>query len=116
MNAKGSRIHQNFHAFAAEEPSDFFCHIRILASHDLQARFDNRHAATEAQICLRQLDAGVTAAKHDQVWRHLVQLQRLDVGKRARVPQSGNIRNGGMRTDIDDNLLAVEQSHATVVQ
>ena len=43
---------------------------------------DDRDAAAEATVSLGQLEADVAAAEHDQMRRHIVELQSLDMGER----------------------------------
>ena len=41
---------------------------------------DDRHPAPKTAESLSHFDADITAAKHDQVRRHVAQFERLDVG------------------------------------
>src|ERR1700749_1590661 len=116
FDARRSSIHDNVDAFTAENPAHLFRHVRVLAPHEPGAGLDDGHAAAEAAISLRHLDAGVTAAEHDQVWRDLVEFQRFDVSEGARLLQARNVRKRGMRANVDDDLLALERARAAVVQ
>ena len=90
--------------------------IGVLASHDLRPGLDDRHAAAEAAIGLRHFDAGIAAAKHDQMRRQFIEFERLDMGERVRVPQTGNIRHGGVRADVDHDLIAGKHARAAFIQ
>ena len=72
--------------------------------------------AAEAAIGLRHFDAGIAAAKHDQMRRHVVEFERLDMGERVRVRQARNIRHSGMRADVDHDLVAGKHARAAFVQ
>jgi hypothetical protein len=48
--------------------------------------------------------------------RQVIELERLDVGERAGRREAGNVRNGGVRAEIEDNLVAGERVNAPVVQ
>ena len=116
MNADRLGVEQDFDAFGGQDALHLFGDIGILAAHELPARFDDRHATAEAAIGLRHFDADIAAAQHDQVRRQIVEFQRLDMGQRAGRFEARNIRNGGMRADIDDDLVAGEQAGAAIVQ
>ena len=42
---------------------------------ELRPMLDDRHAAAEAAIGLRQFEADIAAAEHDQMWRHIVEFR-----------------------------------------
>ena len=50
---------------------------------------DDRHAAAEATVRLGQLEADVAAAEHDQMRRHIVEFQSLDIRERPRRSRPG---------------------------
>jgi hypothetical protein len=64
---------------------------------------DDRYAAAEATICLSHFQGDIPAAEHDQMLRHIVEFQRLDVGKRPGRIEAGYPRNG--RVCSDDGYL-----------
>ena len=57
--------------------------------------------------CLGQLEADVAAAEHDQMRRHIVELQSLHMGERPRRFEAWKIRNGNVRSDVEENLSPV---------
>ena len=63
-----------------------------------------------------QLEADVAATEHDQMRRHIVELQSLDMGERPRRFEARNVRNGGVRSDVEENLLAREHTRPAVVE
>ena len=65
---------------------------------------------------LGRLDACVTPAQHDQMRRKMVELEHLDVGQRAGRLEAGNVGNGGVRAEIEDNRAAGEPTDAAVVE
>ncbi len=90
--------------------------VWVFASHELEAGFDDRHAGAETAERLGRLDAYVTPAQHDQMRRKIIEFERLDVGERARRVEPGNVGNGGVRAEIEDNLAAGELADAAVVE
>jgi len=87
-----------------------------LAAHDLWPGFDDGHAAAEAAIGLRHFNPGIAATEHDKMRRQFIQFERLDMGERVRVLQAGNVRHGGMRADVDDDLVAGKRARTAFIQ
>ena len=77
---------------------------------------DDRHAAAEAAVGLRQFEADIAAAEHDQVRRQIVELQRLDMRERPGGLEAGNVRNCRVRSDVEEHLVARQHARAAVVQ
>ena len=63
---------------------DFLRDVGILARHQLRPDFDDSHFGAEAAIGLRQFEAGIAAADHDQMLRQDVELERFDMRQRFR--------------------------------
>jgi len=93
-----------------------FGNIRILAAHDARTRLQDRHAAAKATKRLRHLNGDVPASQHNEVRRHVIELQRLDVRQRQRFLQTGNVGNGCMSADIDDDTICLYQAGAPVIE
>ena len=75
-----------------------------------------RHAAAEAAISLGHFETDIAAAEHDQTWRQVAELQRLDVGKRPSRLETANGRNCRVRSDVEENLVARQRARAAVIQ
>ena len=65
--------------------------------------FDDRHAATEAAIGLRQFEAHIAATQHDQMRRQIVKFEGLNIRERPGCSEAGNIGDGRMSSDIDED-------------
>ena len=107
---------QEFDAFVAEDPLHLLGDVGILPAHELRPGLDDRHAAAEATIGLRQFEADIAAAEHDQMRRQVVELQRLDMRERPGRLEAGNVRDGRVRSDVEEDLLAGQHARAAVVQ
>ena len=90
--------------------------VGILARDDPRALFDDRHAAAEAAIRLRQFQPDIAAAEHDQMCRQMVELEGLDVGERPGRLEACNVRNGCMCANIDEHLLAGQHARTAIVE
>jgi hypothetical protein len=77
---------------------------------------DDRNAAAEATIRLCHFQADIPAAEHDQMLRHIVEFQSLDVGKRPGRIEAGYSRNGRVCSDVEKNLIARQHARPAVVQ
>ena len=103
-------------AFVAQDPTDFLRDVGILAAHQLRPGFDDGHFGAEAAIGLRQFEAGIAAADHDQMRRQDVELERFDMGQRFRRLEARNIGNGGMRSHVQEHLVADQRARSSVIQ
>jgi hypothetical protein len=77
---------------------------------------DDCHAATEATICLCHFEADIAAAKDDQMLRHIVEFQSLDVRKWSGRIEARYARNGRVCSNIEENLIARQHARPAVVQ
>ena len=77
---------------------------------------DDGHVAAKPPTGLRQFEAGISAADHDQMRRHVVEFERLDMGHWLGSLHAWNARNGGVGADIEEDPLAGQQAHAAVVE
>jgi hypothetical protein len=64
---------------------------------------------------LRQLEARIAAADHDQVRGQVIKLERLDVRERPRLGKAGNFGNSGMRSDIEKDLIGHERARSSAM-
>jgi len=107
----------NLDAVIAKNPLHLIGDVGVLAAaHEPRSMLDDRDAAAEATVSLGQLEADVAAAEHDQMRRHIVELQSLDMGERPRRFETRNARNGRVRSDVEENLLAREHTRPAVVE
>src|SRR5262249_37334374 len=107
--------HHDLDAFGAEDPLDLVRDVAILAGHELRPLLDDRHAAAEAAVGLRQLQTDIASSEHDQMRRQVIELQRLDVRERAHRLEARNARNGGVRADVDEPVVTGHASRPAVV-
>ncbi len=90
--------------------------VRVLPAHELRTGLDDRHFGAEAAVSLRQFETGITAADHDEVRRQNVELENLDMGQRLCRLEAGHAGNKRVGSDIEEDPIADERSHAAVVQ
>src|SRR5262245_15894958 len=65
VNVEDLGREQKLDAFVAEDPLHFICDVEILSAHQLGRRLDDGHAAAEATVSLRHLEADVAAPEDD---------------------------------------------------
>src|ERR1700756_4468579 len=109
-------LDKNLNGLVAEDAPDLPRHVDILASHELRTGLDDGDVAAEATIGLCEFQTGVAPTDHDQVLRQIIELQRLNVGEGLSGFQAGNIRDGGMRSDIQKHLVGRQHARPSVVQ
>jgi hypothetical protein len=116
MHVEGLCLDEKTDPFVGEKSLHLIGDVAVLATHDLRAGLDDRHAAAESTIGLCHFQTDIAAAEHDEMRRKDVEFQNLNVGKGPDHLQTGNARDCGMRADIDDDLAADQHALATVVQ
>src|SRR5258708_12459526 len=77
---------------------------------------DDRHAAAEATVRLAEFEADITTPEHDQMWRHVVELQRFDIGKRARGLEAWNIRDRRVCPEVEEDLVGRQYARAPGIE
>src|SRR5215510_11334353 len=107
---------ETFDAFGAQDPLHFTGNVGIFPPEKLWAILDDRHATAEATVRLAEFEADVASAEHDQVWRHVVEFQRLDAGERAGSVQAGNVGNRRVCPDVYEDLVCMEDTRPPAVQ
>ena len=90
----------DLNAFVGEKPPDLMRGVGILPGHQLRRGLNDGHLAAEATIGLRQFEAGISAADHDQMRRQDVELESFDMGHRFGGLEAWNVRNGCVRSHI----------------
>lgn len=86
--------------------------LGFFAGHDLGAAPDHRHPAAEPAERLGELGADVAHADHDQVRGQAAELERLDMGERPGLGQTWNVRHGGARPEVEEQVLGDEAARA----
>src|SRR3989441_8996922 len=88
----------------------------VLSAEKLRPVLDDRHAASEATVRLAEFETDIAASEHDQVGRDVVELQRFDVGKRARGLKSRNIGDRRVCADVEEDLVGCQHARPAVVE
>src|SRR5262245_47796513 len=74
---------ETFDALGAQDPLHFTGDVGIFLAEKLRPLLDDRHATAEATVRLAEFETDIASAEHDQVWRHVVEFERLDAGERG---------------------------------
>src|SRR5882672_2580259 len=116
VHAERLSRHETFDAFVAENPLHLVRNVAILLAEKLWPMLDDRHAAAEATVRLAEFETDITTAEHDQMWRHVVELQRFDIGKRARGLKAWNIRDRRVCPEVEEDLVGRQYARAAVIE
>jgi hypothetical protein len=81
--------HEAFDAFVAENPLHLIRNVPILMAEKLRPLLDDRRAAAEATVRLGKFQTDIAATEDDEMRRHVIEFQRLDVGQRAAARRPG---------------------------
>src|SRR5580698_3227725 len=79
--------------------------VRVFVAGKLRAFLEHAHLRAESTKCLSQFEADVAAAEHHQMLGQAVELERLDMSHRFGLGQSGQVRNRGARTKVEEHPL-----------
>ena len=90
--------------------------VGVFAVEDLRLRLDDSDLAAETAVRLCHFKPDIAGAQHHQVRRHMVELQRLDMGERPGVGETGNFRHCRMRPDVEHDLIAGKKARTAIVQ
>src|SRR5262249_60321448 len=94
---------QDVGAFAAKDPLDLDSDVRVLVVENLLTLRDDGDTASEAAVRLRELEADVSTAEHDEVLGQAIELEQLDVGERPGIREPGDGWHHGMRPDVEEH-------------
>src|SRR5229473_1705886 len=103
-------------AFVAEHFEDRGRNIGIFPPGELRSCLHDAYAAAEASIGLCQLQANISATKHDQMVGQSIELERLDIGERRGRRETRNIRDRRMRPEIEGHAIAGQNAGTAVIQ
>src|SRR5262245_29215979 len=107
---------QTLDALGAQHPLHLTGDVVVLPGEQLRAILDDRQATAEATVRLAEFEAYISSADHDQVWWYVVEFQRFDAGERAGGFQAGHVGHRAVGTDVDEDLVALEDTRPAVVQ
>ena len=106
----------DLNAFFGEDPPDLVRGVGVLSAHQLSPGLNDGHLAAEATVGLRQFEAGISAADHDQMRRQDVEFERFDMGHRFGGLEAWNIRNSCVRSQVDEDPGPRQRPRPAVVQ
>src|SRR5205809_6723964 len=72
--------------------------------------------AAKPAVGLRYFESDIAAAENDEMRRQIVEFEGFDVRQRARGREAGDIRDCGVRPDIEENPIAGQQPRAAVIE
>src|SRR5262249_26377313 len=116
VNVEGLGRYQTLDAFVTEDPLHLIRDVGILPAHQLRPGLDDRRAAAETKVSLRQFEADIAAPKHDQMRRQVIEFESLDVGERPGSLKTGNGWNCRMRSDAEENPIAGQHARPAVIE
>ncbi len=102
--------------FVAQHRQDRGRDVAIFPSGELWSHLDDRHTAAEAAIGLGQFQSDIAAADDEQVVGQPIELERLDIGERLCRRKAGNLRDHGVRPEIENHPMAGQHARAAIVQ
>ena len=116
LDAKDPGSEMHYDAFVTQHLKDRRRDVGIFSAGELWSCLDDRHAAAEAAIGLCEFEADIAAANDDQMAGQSVELERLDIGERRSRGEAGNIRDCGMRPEIESDAITGQHARTAVVQ
>ncbi len=89
--------------FGLQNLPDALRHILIFTGDESRRPFDDGDVRAEAPEHLRELQADITAADHDEVPRHPIQRQDGGVGEIRHVVDARHVGHEGTAADVDED-------------
>src|SRR5215469_18236 len=84
---------------------NFFGYVWILPGDELGSVFNYGDSASEPSHCLCEFEPHETSAQHDQMLRHAIQFEHLDVSHRLGGLQTRHIGNSRTGAKVQKNLI-----------
>src|SRR5688572_3979653 len=93
-----------------------FSHVRILACGELRSPLQYGHTRAEPAHGLRELEADIAAAGHDEVLGNPVELQRFDVSQGLAIGESRHFRNCRASAQVEEDPVTRNPSSTAVLR
>ena len=103
-------IEQHFDSFAREILQKRLRNVGIFSGGDLWATLDYGYRRAETAQGLREFKAHVSSAKHDDMFRQAVEIERLHVSHRFCSREAGNIRDEGSRSKVEKHAITGDRA------
>ncbi len=116
LNTKNLNSKMHLYAVVAQHLQNCIRDVGIFPAGELWSDLHDADAAAEAAIGLRQLQADISAAKHDQVVGQSIKLERLDIGERLCRRETRNTRDRRVRPEIERHAIAGQHPGAAIGQ
>src|SRR5713226_7396899 len=82
---------QRFDSFVVKQIKESGTNVRIFPLGELRALFDHGNTRSEPPYRLREFEAYIASANHDDMTWQTIEIERLDMGHRIRRGEPGNI-------------------------
>src|ERR1700719_5399555 len=112
FDAASRGIQHDLDSLIEEQMLERGADVRILAAGELRTMFDHGHIRAEPTKRLREFQADVPAAEHDQMPGQAIELQRLDMRHRRSLGQAGHLRNCRARTEVEKDAVSLDGSRS----
>jgi hypothetical protein len=116
FHARDPRIQANIGAVEMEELENRIGNVLVLSRKQLRAALQNGDAAAETDERLREFQADITAAQDDQMARHAIEFECLDVCERFGGAKTGDLGDSRVSAQIQEHPVALQSAHAAVAQ
>ncbi len=77
---------------------------------------DQRHLGAKTAEGLGEFESHITRAQDQEMFRDVIEFQRLDVSERSHLCQSRNRFQRGARSRVDDDILAAKGARSAIIQ
>ena len=108
LNALDMGLQQDVDSFVSKKLHDRSSDVGILATCELLSSLDHSDFGTKPPHRLRELEADIPSAKHDQVLRHALQFQEFYMRHRCCVGHPWHLGHGRARTQVEKHAIATK--------
>src|SRR5262249_16349715 len=99
-----------------KNPLHLLRHVDVFPTHQLMAALNDCHIATEAPVSLGHFEANIPATDYDQMRWHVVELHSLNMCERSSSIEAGNIWNGSVGSQVEEDFVRRQHTLPPVVQ
>src|SRR5713226_2022566 len=107
---------QHFDSFVVKQIKESGANVSIFPLGELRALFDHGNTRSEPPYRLREVEAYIASANHDDMTWQTIEIERLDMGHRIRRGEPGNIGHRRVRTEVEEHTFANNPPSAAIVE
>src|SRR5580700_7911039 len=116
LDAANLGVKQDLDSLIDEQILERGADVRILMAGELRTMFDHGHIRAEPTKRLREFEADVAAAEHNQMSGQALKLQYLDMRHWRSFSQARHFRDRGARSEVEKHPVSLDSPRGAVAE